>query len=430
MSHQPSNFPTDKFLIVLLVVVEFGGLTYLSTFSQPSIGVLFGSYAPAFAAYAALLYLTRRADTPVWYWFAAALLLRIPWIITGVSLSDDVWRYIHDGRAQLAGISPFLYPPSAPEAAAYAGPELGLINNADLPTIYPPFAQLAFRLGASLGATVLSWKLVLLTFDLGIGAALIPLLRRRKLPLALVAAYLLHPLPIVEFAGNGHVDAIAICTLMMALAFAEGRGVVSGVAFAASVASKYLALPLAPFLVRNLPPGRRLGFLVAALTAGILLYLPFLDPLPVGSLGVFARTFEFNSPVAGVLTAWITREGARWFIGGCLAVLLGWLWWRRIPLLRAAFIWIAAVLLVSPIVHPWYVTWLIPFLAWRRDLWLLVWTGTVIAAYAVLPEWWSSGTWHLPTWALILEYAPVYLLLIPAAIPGFSPRFGSPSTAQ
>jgi hypothetical protein len=428
MSHQPSNSPAEKYLIVLLVLVEIGTLTFLSTFGQPSTRVLFASYAPAFAAYVALLGLARRTSIPVWYWFAAALLIRIPWILTGVSLSDDVWRYIHDGRAQLAGISPFLYPPSAPEAAAFAGPELGLINNADLPTIYPPFAQLAFRLGASLGATVLSWKLVLLTFDLGIGAALIPLLRRRKLPLALVAAYLLHPLPIVEFAGNGHVDAIAICTLMMALAFADGRGVLSGVAFAASVASKYLALPLAPFLVRNLPPGHRLRFLVAGLAAGGLLYLPFLDMPPIGSLGVFARTFEFNGPVAAVLTSWITREGARWFIGGSLAVLLGWLWRRRIPLSDAAFIWIAAVLLASPIVHPWYVTWLIPFLAWRRDLWLLVWTGSVIAAYAVLPEWWSAGTWRLPTWALILEYAPVYLLLITAAVRRFSTRFGSRST--
>jgi hypothetical protein len=425
MSHQSSDSPTDKYLVAVFVVIEFGALTYLSTFGRPSTSVLFASYAPAFAAYVVLLTLARRGTTPLWVWLVAALALRIPWILTGVSLSDDIWRYIHDGRAQLAGLSPFLYPPSAPEAAAYAGPELGLINNPDLPTIYPPFTQLMFRLGASLGATVLSWKLVLLLFDLGTGAALIPLLRRRKLPLALVAAYLLHPLPIVEFAGNGHVDAIAICTLMLALAFVDGRGTVSGVAFAASVASKYVALPLAPFFIRNLPSGRRLGFLLAALVAGVLFYLPFLDPLPLGSLGVFAGTFEFNGPVASVLTAGITREGARWVIGGGLVVLLGWLWWRKTPPLQAAFVWIAAVLLVSPIVHPWYVTWLIPFLAWHRDTWLLVWTGTVIAAYAVLPEWWSVGIWHLPAWALILEYAPVYLLLIATALPRLSTRIGS-----
>jgi len=49
-------------------------------------------------------------------------------------------------------------------------------------------------------------------------------------------------------------------------------------------------------------------------------------------------------------------------------------------------------------------------------MWVLVWTGTVIAAYAVLPDWWSSGIWDLPGWALLLEYLPVYILLAAAAI--------------
>jgi len=103
-------------------------------------------------------------------------------------------------------------------------------------------------------------------------------------------------------------------------------------------------------------------------------------------------------------------------MGGSLLLLLGWLWWRKVEVLDVAFLWIAAVLLLSPIVHPWYLTWLVPFLAWRRDMWVLVWTGTVIAAYAVLPDWWLSGIWDLPKWALLSEYLPVYILLAAAAI--------------
>lgn len=423
MSNQPSDVQRRMVaLLAVLVTIEFAALTYLSRFDQPQTTTLFATYGPAFGAYVALLALARRVKVPIWVWFAAAVIIRIPWITSGVPLSDDVWRYLHDGRAQLAGVNPFLYPPSAPEAAAYAGPEHSLINNPDLLTIYPPFAQLTFRLAATFGATLLSWKLVLLMFDLGIGATLIPLLRRRRLPLALVAAYLLHPLPIIEFAGNGHVDAIAICTLMMAFVFLESRVALSGAALTASVASKYLALPLAPFFLRHLGVSKRWTFAAAAGMAVIVFYAPFTNPLPIGSLGVFARTFEFNGPLAEGLGSLVTREGARWFIGAGLLSLLAWMWVRGIGIADTAFVWIAAVLLLSPIVHPWYVTWLIPFLAWRRDQWVLVWSGTVIAAYAVLPAWWSSGIWDLPTWALVLEYAPVYALIAVAALGAYRQR--------
>jgi hypothetical protein len=129
-------------------------------------------------------------------------------------------------------------------------------------------------------------------------------------------------------------------------------------------------------------------------------------------------TFEFNGPVATMIGSWLTRQGARWILAGSLLVVLGWLWAHKATATEAAFGWIAAVLLLSPIVHPWYLAWLIPFLALRRDLWVLVWSGTVIAAYAVLPEWWSASVWDLPTWALLLEYLPVYGLLIATAVPG------------
>jgi len=398
-------------LLAVFITIEFAALTFLSRVDQPQTTTLFATYGPAFAAYVTLLTIARKTKVPPWVWFAAALIIRIPWLVSDVSLSDDVWRYLHDGRAQLAGVNPFLYPPSAPEAAAYAGPEHSLINNPDLPTIYPPFAQLTFRLAATFGATLLSWKLVLLFFDLGIGATLIPLLRRRRLPTSLVAAYLLHPLPIIEFAGNGHVDAIAIFALMIALVFLQNRVAAGGVGFAASVASKYLALPLAPFFLRQLRGRQMWTFAVAAAAAVIVFYAPFTNPLPIGSLGVFASTFEFNGPVADGLGRLITRDGARWFIGAGLLSFLGWMWLRRMGIMDVTFAWIAAVLLLSPIVHPWYLTWLIPFLAFRRDAWVLVWTGTVIAAYAVLPAWWASGVWELPTWALVLEYAPVYTLI-------------------
>ena len=400
----------------MLVIVEFAALTWLSRFSQPPTAVLLVAYGAAFGCYLGLLAYARETRLPLWTLFAAAVLLRLPWMFTGVSLSDDIWRYLHDGRAQLAGINPFLYAPADSAAAAYAGPEHALINNPELPTIYPPFAQLMFHLSALMGASVLSWKIIIVLFDLGIAGGLIPLLRRRGLPAGLVAAYLFHPLPIVEFAGNGHVDAIAICTMILALALVGPHTIMAGVALAASVAAKYLALPLGPFLLRNLSGRDRVKLILAGTAALALFYARFTDPLPIGSLGVFARTFTFNGPIAAGLSGLITPAAARWFTGLTLLALLTGLWVRNRDPVDVALLLIAAVLLCSPIVHPWYVTWLVPFLALRRDPWVVAWTGTVVFAYAVLPQWWTAQIWHLPTWALVLEYLPVYALAAAAVL--------------
>jgi hypothetical protein len=406
-----------------LFALEFAALTWLASRGEAPLATLFVCYGAGFAGYLGAVVLLKRhganwsPNTALWVVLAAGLLLRTPWLPTGLSLSDDAWRYLHDGRAQVAGISPYRYPPAALEAGAFAGPEYPLINHPELPTIYPPAAQLVFRLAVHLGGTLLAWKMLLLVFDLGIGAAVIWLLRGRGQPAIHAAVYLLHPLPVIEFAGNGHVDALGILGLVVTLALIERRRMAAGASLALSIAAKYLALPLIPFAARGLSREKRLGLLGIVLATIALAYAPFLDYPPFGSLGKFARTFEFNAPVYSLLLTVTSQLGARIVLGGALLVLLAYLWRARASLEDAAFVWLAGVLLLSPIVHPWYVAWLIPFLAWRGttswgwEWWALAWTGTVVFAYAVLTQWRAESVWELPTWALVLEYAPVYALL-------------------
>ena len=73
-------------------------------------------------------------------------------------LSSDMYRYVWDGRVQLAGINPYRYLPDAPELAflrdAAVFPH---INRADYaPTIYPPAAEMLYAPNASAAAKV--WR--------------------------------------------------------------------------------------------------------------------------------------------------------------------------------------------------------------------------------------------------------------------------------
>src|SRR5205823_3818984 len=77
---------------------------------------------------------------------ATAILLRVGALAAPVYLSDDIYRYIWDGRVQAAGINPYRYIPTdthlAPLRDEAIFPNINRNNYA--PTIYPPVAQLLF----------------------------------------------------------------------------------------------------------------------------------------------------------------------------------------------------------------------------------------------------------------------------------------------
>ena len=89
------------------------------------------------------------------------------------------FRYVWDGRVQLAGINPYLYAPSAPEVAHLRDALYQSINHATIPTIYPPLAQLFFRAICALSATPAAFKLALLLCDWGLCLLLAHSLVRR-----------------------------------------------------------------------------------------------------------------------------------------------------------------------------------------------------------------------------------------------------------
>jgi alpha-1,6-mannosyltransferase len=156
----------------------------------------------------------RRGRLPprtIWIVLAAAVAMRVMTLAAPPLLSTDLYRYVWDGRVQLAGINPYRYLPIAPELeflrddAVYPG-----INRADYAhTIYPPTAQAIFALSAAVMPGVFGMKLMMALFDaLAIGALawLLPIAGRDRSEV-LIYAWL--PLPVWEFAGNAHVDAAA-----------------------------------------------------------------------------------------------------------------------------------------------------------------------------------------------------------------------------
>ena len=199
-------------------------------------------------------------------------------------LSTDLYRYIWDGRVQGAGINPYRFIPADPALAFLRdGAIYPWINRADTAhTIYPPLAQMVFFLVTRIGQSVTTMKAAMVGFEAAAIWAVLRLLRRRGVPATRILLYVWHPLPIWEFAGSGHLDALAIACLFLGLLAADmRRPVAAGAALAGLLLTKFFPVVVGPALYRRW--GWRLPAAFAVLV--VVCYLPY--------LGVGTKVFGF-----------------------------------------------------------------------------------------------------------------------------------------
>ena len=302
-------------------------------------------------------------------------------------ISTDINRYVWDGRVQAAGINPYRYLPADPALKALRDPDIyPEINRKDYArTIYPPLDQIVFYLVTRASEDITAMKAAMLAFDVVAIWALLGLLRARRVPASRILLYAWHPVPIWEFAGDGHVDAIAVAAVCLALLAAQTRRQgLAGVALAGAMLAKFFPVLIAPALYR------RWGWKMpaAGVATVVLLYLPYLSA---------------GKDVFGFLSGYSDEEGYRDGHGVYLWILLKHLrpdapqslFRLYMPLLALGLVGVAltrmlrfqgkgvdlfgAFLLATIFTamtsphYIWYLAWLVPFLCFYPSaavLWL------------------------------------------------------------
>jgi alpha-1,6-mannosyltransferase len=339
--------------------------------------------------------------------------------------STDIYRYVWDGRVQAGGINPYLYVPAdaALEHLRDTSIYPGVNRKEYAPTIYPPMAQIVYFVASRVSETLTMMKVAMLAFEAVAMWALIQLLAVRGLPVALASLYFLHPLPIWEIAGSGHVDIVAVAFVMLALLTAErGQRSLSGVALAAGVLAKYFPFALTPAIYR------RWDWKMPAAFAGtvLALYLPYLSAgkKVFGFLGGYAG--EELAAGDGIYIAALLKQvgfGAAalpvfFALAGVTLFALAWRTGFRgdpvKPDLKGSFaIAVAFTVFFSPH-YPWYFLWLIPFLCFFPSPAVFWLTLSATALYRV--------GWPPTLIGTSVQYVPFAVLLIIENSKLFNPK--------
>ncbi len=358
-----------------------------------------------------------------------ALLLRLALLPMSPMLSDDVYRYLWDGRLVAAGIDPYPYVPADPTLARYHDTLYRLQGYPTTNTIYPPGAQLLFAAAVATGslfgdpypAGYLVWKGMLLLAEMVAIGALLGVLRGMRLPPRRAILYAWHPLAVVELAGQGHTDALWVLALALALwGYAAGRGGRGLPALALGGALRLHPLTAIPLWLRFMRRPER--------NVGLLLSLPFLALLALlltpGRLGAylevltrFTNFYEFNGGLyyaikSGVDTLGLAPSNR---IAGGIATLLQLLvmvavWCRPVErrevgsLAGRLLLVVSAQLALGAKVHVWYMVAplaLLPLTGDARPRAAWCWVALIA------PLTYLAGTlvpFREPAWVLWLEW--------------------------
>ncbi|MBE7555450.1 MAG: DUF2029 domain-containing protein [Anaerolineales bacterium] len=409
----------SKILILgSLLPLPYLAAWWLSDLRQHTLGfeILF---FVAFALYAGAIVVALRQETcssgELIAAFALAAIMQGWLIYTLPTLSDDMYRYIWDGRVQAQGISPYRYSPKALELAHLRDEVVWPhINRKASVTIYPPATELTYALLWRIRPDNVRWfQIVMAASGLLAGGLLIGLLQALGRSPSRVLIYLWSPLLVFETAHAAHVDGLLLPLLVGAWwARVKERDSLVGVLLGLATAMKFYPALLVPALWRPQHPQGRWRLPVAFGVTVLLTYLPYLlryGGEVIGFLPKYLRE-QFNiGPLVTMLLSFFSGLDleAKQSVGLLLLTILALLSLAMVlhpakdgeTALRRCIWLIGAYILLSYNLFSWYLLWLLPLLAlfvqpgqwfgFRGDAWTGWWlfSGLIALSYTFFIHW-------------------------------------------
>jgi len=421
----------------VLLLLPYLAAWWLSDLRQHTIGFEIAFWV-AFALYVTVVVLALGRETlskpELMAAFALAALMQGLLVFTSPTLSDDMYRYVWDGRVQAQGISPYRYPPNAPELVYLRDNAIWPhINRKNVVTVYPPAAEMVYALLWRIWPDSARWfQIVVAASGLLAGVLLVGLLQTAGRSPTRVLIYLWSPLLAFETAHAAHVDGLILPLLVGAWwARLKERDTWVGILLGLATAMKFYPALLLPALWRPRHTTGRWRLPLAFSLTVLAAYLPYWVTTGSGVIG-FLPTYlreQFNVGPLVNLLFWLCSSlnlDPRLSVGVLLLTILALI--SLVMVLRPAAdgetalrrcVWLMGVYtLLSYNLFSWYLLWLLPLLALfvqpgrllglRANAWTGWWffSGLLALSYTFFIAWRPVP---LPQW---IEFVPLYIFLL------------------
>ena len=392
---------------------QAGQIEALTTHSRPLM-LLFGAMATVGVLAWAVFPNTRTNKSAFILILGMALLTRL--LLFPFPHSDDVNRYLWEGKLVLHGENPYQFTADAVEWTDLRDPYWEAMNHKDRKTAYPPLTILSFAALNAIAYHPATYKVFFGLVDLVVIALLLRLLTRRGLHPKNALFYVLSPVPLLAFSGEAHFDVLfVLTTLATLLLWEDGKTSWSWVLLGISIQVKIVSLVLIPLLFWNRKSCKALWLGIPLLVPS-LIFLPQIHHLFLGLLE-FGGTMSHNAFANYLLLSWLgERITAVGLSSAILLLLVLAISLRTKDVLMGGYAILAALLLLSPTVHYWYLAWIGPGIAlFPSAAWILL-AGLSGLYFSAWDQFGKTGAWFQPKVFFYAQWIPFYLCWAPSAL--------------
>lgn len=348
----------------------------------------------------------------------AAILVRI--VFWAAPVSNDVNRYLWEGRLVWMGENPYAEIADSERWSHLRDEYWEGMNHRERLTAYPPGMELVMAGASRVWYELQVFKLVALLGDFWTLGVLALLLERRKRPLRWLGFYAFNPVVLASFAAEAHLDSLMVGAFLTTIFMVERKS--WGWAwfwFGVAVQMKLMVLVLGPFIL--LLGGWRKSlsiwpFLVVLVLPSFF-FVSDLEGLMKGLLG-FGGSGSFNGGLFELLR-WLGLAEGGVRLGTILFFLAivcfySWRTWRgsEFDLISLSLVVMGSLVVCSPVVHFWYLSWLIPLVVLRPQLSWVVLCGSVGVYFLAWENHNSGWGWGYSPQLVIASWVPFFGLLI------------------